>query len=300
MKKVIVTGADGFIGSNLIKNLSTKGIEIIGIVREGKKIESNHSDNLKFLECNLKDISNLPEIIKFRDFDTFYHFAWEGSNGIHRNDYELQSSNSIYALHAAKSAKLLGCKRFISTGSLSENLFNVSNIQSSKNSPYGIAKNSTRAILQSTCKQLKISFVWAQLSNTYGVRNETGNLLSYTIDNIIKKRRASFGPCNQYYDLVNIFDVANILYLIGESSNVKSFYFVGSGEPRLLKHYLIELGEIFECPDLIGIGDYEDDGLIYKKSWFNINDIKNDFSYNISKSFSSWMSDVKKYHLSKQ
>ena len=37
MKKVIVTGATGFIGTNVVNELCLKGIEVIAIVRRGSR-----------------------------------------------------------------------------------------------------------------------------------------------------------------------------------------------------------------------------------------------------------------------
>ena len=58
--------------------------------------------------------------------------------------------------------------------------------------------------------------MWMQFSNLYGPYSINGNIVGYTIKELLLGREATFGPANQIYDLLYIEDlvyaVARLLY----------------------------------------------------------------------------------------
>ena len=69
MKKAIVTGSNGFIGSNVCKRLCADGIKVFAVVKD----ENENIDNIKNLSgieivyCELDEIETLADIISDRD-----------------------------------------------------------------------------------------------------------------------------------------------------------------------------------------------------------------------------------------
>ena len=74
MKRVIITGANGFIGKHLTKYLLSLGIEVYAFVYplvEPKELVDENYDKLHTFCISLDDIDKIPEIIKERGFDCF-------------------------------------------------------------------------------------------------------------------------------------------------------------------------------------------------------------------------------------
>lgn len=149
MKKVVITGATGMIGRTLIEYLLEKNIEILAIIREnskrGEKLPKH--EKLKVVECNLENLYKLDNIEE--KYDTFFHFAWEGTFGENRNDAYMQTINIKYTLDSVKLAKKLGCNTFIGAGSQAEygrveGVITETTAQNPENA-YGIAKLAARA-----------------------------------------------------------------------------------------------------------------------------------------------------------
>lgn len=287
MKKAIVTGANGFIGSWVIKELIKNNVEVIAIARNKKSNVEAISDNARIVYCDLDDITELSNKISNRDIDTFYHFAWDGTVGKSRANYELQLINSKYACDCAVVAKELNCKKIIYTGTITEKIAeNILNINvKAGNIIYGIAKHTTHCLLDVVCKKLNLPYVWARLSNIYGGNNSTGNIISYTLNELQSGRRPTFSKAEQPYDLMYVKDAARALYLLGEKETQQSCYFVGSGTPRILKEYLLALRDIFGDNAEIGLGERREDGLQYFIDWFETRALKKDTGFKASYTF---------------
>lgn len=88
MRRVIITGANGFVGRHLVKELSKQGYEIWSVIRNpDEDISCIKKLNPNIVYCDLKNIDKLDEIILERGFDCFYHLAWAGSSGEGRKNY---------------------------------------------------------------------------------------------------------------------------------------------------------------------------------------------------------------------
>ena len=144
MKRVIITGATGMIGITLIEHLLKKDIKILVLIRKNSKRKSilPFHENLKILECDLNELCNLN--LEEKNYDTFYHLAWDGTFGESRNDLYLQNLNIKYTLDALDLAKRMGCKTFIGAGSQAEygrvNGIISNNTIANPENGYGIAK----------------------------------------------------------------------------------------------------------------------------------------------------------------
>ena len=87
MKKAIVTGANGFIGSWLRKELLKNNVEVIAVVRNEQSNTETIPENVKIVYSELDTIYDLVNKVFDRDIDVFYHLAWAGTGGKARDDY---------------------------------------------------------------------------------------------------------------------------------------------------------------------------------------------------------------------
>lgn len=121
MKRAVITGATGAVGTALVKELASNGIEVLVLCRKGSK----RNGQIPEYELVTKKYCALNELAAVqndtgKNYDIFYHFAWEGTTGAARNDMYLQNQNVRYALDAVAAAKRFGCHTFIGAGSQAE------------------------------------------------------------------------------------------------------------------------------------------------------------------------------------
>ena len=119
MKKVIVTGATGFIGKFLVRELVNQEIETIAVVREGTK----NLDNIALLPvriiyCNISDLNTLPQLILDRDIDTVFHTAWQGVSDIDARNQAIQIQNLQSTLDLLDIMQEMKIGTFVGAGSI--------------------------------------------------------------------------------------------------------------------------------------------------------------------------------------
>jgi len=286
--RVIITGGNGFIGSELVRKFYKNGDKVISIIRNKNEDISKIEKYSQIIFCEIENLDEIFEKLKIEEETIFYHLAWAGVNGIDKANYNIQILNIQMACNAAVFAKKLGVKRFLVAGTVAENaIYSYSNLDKlSGGLMYSTAKASTHLFIENLCKNICLSFVWLQFSNIYGPSNKTGNLVSYTLKQLTQNKKATFGPANQPYDFILVDDLIEAVYRFGLINELKSTqYFIGSGNSRLLCEYLTIIGRIFGKEELIDIGIRKDDGIKYEKDMFSTVKTVGEIGDYISKSF---------------
>lgn len=288
MKKVIVTGANGFIGSSLIKKLVANGVSVVALDISFAVSRMPESDLVKTIEVKLDNVNEMLEKIPAGEYDAFYHFAWQGVNGADKADPTVQLRNFQMTINCAMVAKALNCKKLLCAGTIAEQAIkSLPNLEkTSGGMMYGIAKHCTHLMVENYCKNIGQNFVWMQFSNIYGPSNKTGNLVSYTIGELMKGNEATFGPAMQPYDFIYVEDLIEAVYRLGETETAENCYFIGSGESRVLKDYLLEIGRAYGHVELIKIGVRPDDGIVYTWDMFDTGKLTQAIGNYVTKNFS--------------
>ena len=299
MKKVIITGAHGFIGSSLIKKMVANNVEVVAvdITFAGDRLPA--TDLITKIEPGVD--AALADKIPAGEYDAFYHLAWRGVNGAEKADPTVQLANIQMAVDCANICKKLSVKKYLCAGTVAENAtFSLSNLQqTSGGMMYGVAKHACRLIVEDYCKNIGQNFVWMQFSNIYGVGNKTGNLVSYTLGELMAGKEATFSPALQPYDFIYVEDLIEAVYRLGANETKKAFYYIGSGSPRILKNYLLRIGELVGYADKVGIGIRPDDGIKYSMDMFCNKDlveavgeyVSTDFDNGINKTI-AWLKSL--------
>lgn len=292
MKNVIITGANGFIGSALLKRLLQQNVQIVAIDVEFNEERVAESPLITKIVSSLSDEESLLSQIPERTYDAFYHFAWRGVNGPDKANPVIQTENMKMALLCAGVARKLNCGKFLCAGTIAEQaVHSLGKLDKTAGGmAYGVAKHCTHLMLETYCKNIGQPFVWMQFSNIYGPGNKTGNLVSYTVGELVKGTAATFGPAKQPYDFIYLDDLLEAVCRLGECKTMKNMYFVGSGAARILREYLLEIGRSYGREDLIQIGVRPDDGIEYRMEMFDNSDLVADIGEYAKMSFTEGIS----------
>lgn len=284
MKKAIVTGANGFIGKWLVKELVEHHVMVYAIVHTPSKCFSNiPSDMLHVISCDMEHIDELKEKIQEKDLDVFFHLAWAGSTGSARSDYSLQLQNVKWTCDAVRVASQLGIHKFVGAGTLAEIDCN-SYIPEDGSTPngvscYGSAKIAAHYMSKAIASQLKIEHVWAYLSNTYGEGNQTQNFVNFASKLMLSGQKAAFTSGEQPYDFVYVSDSAQGLRCIGESGKNMCSYYIGSGKAKQLKEYIYMIRDAIDPKIKLYLGEIPFHGNMLPDTVFSCEKLCKDTGY---------------------
>lgn len=245
MKTAIITGANGFVGGAVVRELLQHQYKICALDRDGCCDNIPKSDQITFIPCELSELKSLKEIVPAGEYEMFFHFAWAGSAGPARADTALQLQNAQWTVDALRVAHDLGCKRFICAGSIMEHE-TMAAAYTQGNRPgmgyiYGGGKLIAHVMCMSVAAQIGIDLLWPEITNAYGVGERSPRLVNTTIQKCIRGESPEFTAGTQNYDFVYIEDVSRAFRLIGEHGKPFHEYLIGSSDARPLKAFLLEM-----------------------------------------------------------
>lgn len=264
MKKVIVTGAGGFIGGALTELLLNEGITVYGVDISEKSI-GRHSGKANFIPiiADFTKYNRLHEMIEDNDIDVFYHFAWQGVFGEPFKDYRLQLNNAAYATDALNQAIKIGCKKFVFAGTYNEievaDFIDMSGQNPRYTCIYSAAKTAAEIICKTIAANSGIEYSAGLTSMSYGENNRSMMLANVVLKQLVNGESPKLIEGNIPYDFIYIDDIARAFYAIGERGKHLKSYYIGHRKLKMFKEWLIEIGQTVNPAVELKFGAYPDD-----------------------------------------
>lgn len=289
MESAIVTGANGFVGSALVRELLDNGMEVYAAVHGGNRSNLPDAKGLHVVDFDLSDAAGLTGKIPFGACDMFYDFAWDGSAGSKRADVGLQLDNVRWTVDALRVSKELGCDRFLHAGSIMEHETMAAGYRDG-NRPgqgyiYGCGKVAAHIMCMAVAAEMGVDLVWPEITNAYGPGERSPRLVNTTIRKCIDGVSPQFTSGTQNYDFVYIDDAARAFRLIGEHGEPFTEYLIGSSTARPLREFLMEMHDSI-APDLEFVfGDVPFTGVDLPLSYFDCSKTELDTGFRAQVSF---------------
>ncbi len=283
MDKVLVTGADGFIGKNLVFSLLENKKEVYAIVYPGHNIYegfSNEKLHVKPMDLNqvMNHVREFPD-----DIEILYHFAWMGVKPELRNNLDVQMVNVNMTLDCMKLAIAIGIKKIVFPGSTNEYLYFGKPLNKeavpSPNNAYGAAKIALRYLCSDYAVRNDIEFVYTIIAGIYAADRRDNNVIFYTIDKLLHKEKPSLTKLEQLWDYVYIDDVIDALIAVGERGKGGGVYAIGHGDNWPLSNYIKIIHEKIDSSIPLGIGEIPYSSDILPSSCIDLTDIEHDTGF---------------------
>jgi nucleoside-diphosphate-sugar epimerase len=248
-KRVVITGATGFIGTSIVQEFLRSGNSVIVLTRKNSNLSrlSDHRANIKFIEYSTLDpehfdISKVPE-----GADVFVHCAWGGVSGTARNEAFQITTNIPTTIHSVQLAAKLGCQQWIGLGSQAEygNL-NYKISENSANLPttlYGKAKLASCISALGLCEAHQITGTWMRVFSTYGPQDAPNWFIPYVIQEFLANRAPKLTGCEQLWDYLYVQDAGRAV-VAAASKKVNGIFNLGSGNALPLKSYIETIREV--------------------------------------------------------
>lgn len=243
MKGIVITGPTGAVGMALIKKCLEKNIPVLAICHRNSKRLDIMPENSKLIvwQINLEEFAEC-QIESERQYDVFYHLAWDGTYGDVRNDLYIQQKNIKYALDAVALAKKLGCHTFVGAGSQAE-YGRVDGVLKPDTpvfpeNGYGMAKLCAGQMSRKLCRDMGMKHIWTRILSVYGPYDKEYTMVMSTILKMLASEKTSFTKAEQIWDYLYSEDAAEILLRLAEKGNDGKVYCLGSGRAMRLRDYI--------------------------------------------------------------
>jgi len=129
MKKAIVTGATGFIGSAFVEYLTDRRIDVLALGRKSlddvAPAKCRMLQSACYLKVDMSEIARLDDALSSLGWEAgddcvFFNLAWGGASGLSDLDVAAQLKNVAWSVAALEVARMIGCERFIQVGTMEE------------------------------------------------------------------------------------------------------------------------------------------------------------------------------------
>lgn len=282
MEYVIVTGANGFIGKMLVNTLLKKGYHVVALDICFDDILVN-DDHVICVNVLNKEVAVLAEEIPQQEYRCFFHLAWAGTSGPARADYAVQLNNVKLACDYIKLCSEIGCKRVVYASSINE-METYQYLQSDDIEPaggyiYGTGKLAAHLMGETLAKINGIEFIPVIITNIYGVGEKSARMIYTSINKLVHKEHCSFTAGYQTYDFIYITDAINAIIAVAEKGKAFNRYYIGSGKPKPLREFLLEMRDIVDPEAELGLGEIPFKGIDISYDQFDLKKVERDTGY---------------------
>lgn len=214
--KVLVTGATGFLGSHLCRELVNRGSDVHALCRPYARATLK---SVRLRECDLGDYAQVKNVLLAVNPDYLFHLAGFTS-GSRELDAVLPSfqANLVSTLNLLTAAAEIGCKRIVLAGSLEEP--HVSDEVPS--SPYAASKCAAAAYARMFWHLYRTPVTVARIFMVYGPeQRDVKKLVPYTILSLLNGVNPQLSTGTRQVDWIYVDDAVSGLISLGQASGVE-------------------------------------------------------------------------------
>ena len=250
LKKIVVTGAAGFLGSHLSESLSKLGHEVIGVDNMIGGYEDNVPKNIKFFKYDCCDFEKMHKIME--KVDVVYHCAATAHEGLSVfSPYEITKNVYLASVSVFTAAINNKAKRIVFCSSMARYGNQTVPFKESMEpipvDPYGIAKVAAEKVLINLCELNNIEWVIAVPHNIIGPKQRYDdpfrNVVSIMINRMLQDQAPIiFGDGNQKRCFSYVDDcLACLIPMLDKSNVVSQIINIGPDEEFVTINKIAEL-----------------------------------------------------------
>ena len=241
MKKIILTGSTGFIGSQLLKELS-KNYKIYITLRSKTKKNTNNKNVVKIFFKNYEVLSKKLKKLKV---NTVIHCA---THYVKHHKFEdlkkLSDSNILFGNVLLENLEFMGVKKFINFSTVWEN---YDGKKDNNFNLYSVYKSNFTRIMNFYKKKLNnISFLNLTISDTFGENDKRNKIINILKNNYKKNLQTKIISKNLYLNLLNVVDINNALILILKNKYKSGSYLLTNKNDFKIINIIKQLNKISE------------------------------------------------------
>ncbi len=258
--RVLITGAGGFIGSQLVRVALREQAEVVTLLRASSdpwrivdvlpRVKVIYGDLLEAGQGWMEEVmAARPEVA--------LHFAWYAEPGVFLNS-PLNLGYLAASLKLAEGLAKAGCKKLVVAGSFSEYDQMAEYLEEASairpNTQYGAAKAALYQALSLWAPAMGMELTWPRIFSVYGPMEHEKRFVPAVILAGLRGEPTRLSAGEQLRDYLHVEDVAEAVWQVMQAGLTGPVN-IGSGQPVALGVMARMIGEILGRPELIRLGD---------------------------------------------
>jgi nucleoside-diphosphate-sugar epimerase len=258
-KRVLLTGARGFIGSHAIAPLLARGFEVHAVSGRETPGTGPDADAVAWHRVDLLDAGAARSLVEDVRPTHLLHFAWYAEHG----EFWTSTENLRWveaSLGLLRAFGEHGGQRVAIAGTCAEYDWRNAGLCTEESTPlaprtlYGVSKDALRRVSQAWCAEHGIGFAWGRVFFVFGERESPRRLLPSVADALFEGRPALCSHGRQLRDFLYVGDAADAFVALLDSA-VEGAVNIGSGEPVSVGELVRLVGSSVGRPELVRLGE---------------------------------------------
>ena len=254
LKKILITGATGFIGSRLTHKLIEEGFEVGIIKRENSNIWriSDLIKNLSIYEADLRDLHKVSEIISNFKPDVIFHLATYYAVEHKSEEVSLMvDTNILGTINLLEASKKSNIKLFVNTSSCFVYQGSKNKLRENANlkplNLYALTKMQAEQACSFYTKNYGLKIITFRLFPPYGPADHERRLIPYAIKTFLEEKKLRLTTGKQRWDFVYIDDIIEAYLKLLNISNLPiehEIFNIGTGNAVSIQEVISRTKEI--------------------------------------------------------
>ena len=258
MKKLVIAGANSFIGREVLRQLSSE-YTIVAMVRtvEQKNDLSKQIDgNIQYI---VADMSEYPKAIEsIGKFDYYLPLEWAGTKREDRDRKDINHHSYELVLQSIKAAVKCGeCEKIVIPGT--QAVYGTidtitDNTQPIPESEYGKAKLQLYNTAAEFCKETKTRLYELRFWNVYGKDDSNDKMINSVVCKLCRGENVHIRDGEKYWDFLHVRDAVELVKILFNTNTTRAMFNVLDGRRDSLYNFVKRAAIVCGSQSTIEVG----------------------------------------------